>query len=266
MLYELGDHQFEIKKPSKKIPAGTRWIIFKNGELYAKQPTWAACIDIENTQGAMYVGHLNNHPYYVIECEDVHGLHQMDIRDVLNQSESAFLLVSRAKQLLDWRKNTKFCGACGKVNTVIEWEYATHCYDCNIRNYPKISPCMIVLVIKGDQILLAKNKNSKHNFYSTLAGFIEVGESVELAVKREVKEEVGIEVKNITYLNSQSWPFPNQLMLGFVAEYESGELVIDRHELLDAKWFDVDDLPIMPPAYTIARWLIDQFVQLKKRP
>ncbi|MCJ8314986.1 MAG: NAD(+) diphosphatase [Saccharospirillaceae bacterium] len=266
MLYEFGEHQFEIKPLQKKIPDETRWIVFYQGELFAKQPRWEASSSIKDSKNALYVGHLNGHPYYVVELKqnDSHP-QSIDMRDVLHQSESAFLMVSRAKQLLQWRKDTKFCGACGKKNTIIDWEYATHCYDCNVRNYPRISPCMIVLVIKGDQLLLAKNKNSKHNFYSTLAGFIEVGESAELAVKREVKEEVGLEVKNITYLNSQSWPFPNQLMLGFVAEYESGEIDIDKHELLDAKWFNTNNLPVMPPAYTIARWLIDQFVKLKEK-
>ncbi|BCE03015.1 NAD(+) diphosphatase [Marinicellulosiphila megalodicopiae] len=266
MLYEFGDHHFEIKKLSKRIPADARWIVFHKDELHAKHPNWEACLKVDHPKDPLYVGHLNGHPYFVIELEDNQTHPELiDIRDVLSESESAFLLVSRAKQLLQWRKQTKFCGGCGKLNTVIDWEFATHCFDCNIRNYPRINPCMIVLIIKGDQILLARNKNNKHNFYSTLAGFIEVGESVELAVTREVKEEVGLEVKNIAYLNSQSWPFPSQLMLGFVAEYKSGEIDIDKHELLDAKWFGLDNLPKMPPSYTIARWLINQFINLKNK-
>ena len=266
MLYEFGEHQFEIQKVQKHIPDDARWIVFHQGELCSKTSRWEACLNIDDKKNAIYVGHLNGHAYFVVELA-INTTHPqiIDIREVLSQSESAFLLISRAKQLLQWRKSTKYCGACGKLNTVIDWEYATHCYDCNIRNYPRINPCMIVLIVKGDQLLLAKNKNSKHGFYSTLAGFIEVGESVELAVKREVKEEVGLEIKNITYLNSQSWPFPNQLMLGFIAEYESGEIEIDKHELVDAKWFDIDDLPTMPPFYTIARWLIDQFIMLKQK-
>ena len=127
--------------------------------------------------------------------------------------------------------------------------------------YPKISPCIITLVTRGDEVLLARNKFFPENWYSTLAGFIEAGETAEEALRREVMEEVNVSVKNITYFGSQPWPFPSQLMLGYFCEYESGEIKIEEAELEDAKWFKIDDLPNVPPKLSISGQLISSYLE-----
>ena len=134
------------------------------------------------------------------------------------------------------------------------------CDACESQHYPRLSPSMIVLVTRGDEILLARSPRFVAGVYSTLAGFVEPGESVEHCVAREVREEVGLEVRNLQYLGSQGWPFPHSLMLGFHAEYAGGEIVMQADEIEDARWFRVDDLPPLPAPRSIARYLIDLYV------
>ena len=134
------------------------------------------------------------------------------------------------------------------------------CPSCGLAVYPRISPAIITLVRKGDLALLASNAKFPGAFYSTLAGFAEIGESLEETLVREVREEVGIVVKDVRYFGSQPWPFPNSLMIAFTAEWESGEIAIDPSELSDAKWFRADELPMIPPPVSIARRLIDAWV------
>lgn len=127
--------------------------------------------------------------------------------------------------------------------------------------YPRLSPSIIVLITRGEEVLLAKNANTRGNFYSTLAGFVEPGESLEQTVHREVFEEVGLKVKNLQYFNSQSWPFPNSLMLGFHAEYDSGEINIQEEEIADAQWFHYTEMPNRPAMVSISGWLIDEHIK-----
>ena len=126
--------------------------------------------------------------------------------------------------------------------------------------YPRISPCIIVLVTKGDKLLLARNTNFPRSMFSTLAGFIEVGESVEEAIEREVREEVGVCITDISYFGSQPWPFPSQLMLGFYAHYLSGDIICNPNEIEEAHWFSKNELPLTPPISSIAGRLINTFV------
>ena len=134
------------------------------------------------------------------------------------------------------------------------------CDSCESQHYPRLAPSMIVLVTRGDEILLARSPRFVIGVYSTLAGFVEPGESVEHCVAREVREEVGLEVKNLHYIGSQGWPFPHSLMLGFHAEYAGGDIVMQEDEIEDARWFRVDDLPPLPASRSIARHLIDLYV------
>ena len=135
-----------------------------------------------------------------------------------------------------------------------------HCQACDLRSYPRISPSMIVLVTRGDEILLARSPRFVTGVYSTLAGFAEPGESAEDCLVREVREEVALEVQNIQYVGSQCWPFPHSMMLGFHAEYAGGEIVMQPDEIEDARWFRVDALPPLPAGRSIARYLIDLYV------
>jgi NAD+ diphosphatase len=166
-------------------------------------------------------------------------------------------LAGRSLQLLEWDRTHRFCGACAALTVRETSERARRCPSCGLSAYPRISPAMMCLVTRGKQILLARNVNFPPNRYSALAGFVEAGESVEDAIHREVEEEVGIRVKDIRYFASQSWPFPNSLMIAYTAEYDSGELKPNGVEIAEADWFDRNNLPQLPPKVSIARALID---------
>jgi NAD+ diphosphatase len=171
-----------------------------------------------------------------------------------------FYLAGRAQQLADWERDHRFCGRCGTNMENHSVDRAKQCPGCGLINYPRLSPSIIVLIRKGEEMLLARNANWPRGMYSTLAGFVEPGESIEQTVHREVLEEVGLRVKNVRYLGSQSWPFPNSLMLGFHADYAGGDIVCQEGEIADAKWFHYSDLPGVPPGTAISRWLIDHFI------
>lgn len=175
--------------------------------------------------------------------------------------DALFALAGRAQQLLAWERENAFCGRCGGAMGGHNHERARTCEPCNTLVYPRIAPCIIVLVSRGEELLLARNANFPIEMFSTLAGFIEAGESVEECLVREVKEEVGVDVENIRYFSSQSWPFPNQLMLGFFAEYSGGDIVCEYEEIAEAHWFRPDSLPTIPPVHSISGQLIRHHVE-----
>lgn len=178
---------------------------------------------------------------------------------VLN--DTALSIAMRAVQVVEWDRTHQFCGACGSPTTASGSERAKHCKPCGLTMYPRMSPAMMVLITRGRQLLLGRGVNFPPGRYSALAGFLEAGETIEQAVHREVMEEVGVRVQNLEYFHSQSWPFPNSLMIAFRAEYRDGELDFDPDELADAQWFDIDDLPALPPRLSIARALLDETIQ-----
>lgn len=169
----------------------------------------------------------------------------------------AFALVGRAMQLLDWQKNHQYCGKCGKPTTKKKGELAMSCSACDLLFYPRIAPAVMVLVLRGDEVLLARSPHFTLGVFSALAGFVEAGETLEECAVREVREEVGIEITNLRYFRSQSWPFPNSLMVAFTADYVSGIITPDRSEIEAASWFLRTDLPPLPNPMSIARQLID---------
>ncbi len=212
---------------------------------------------------SIYLGELDGRACFAVEvkCDGVPGFATCSLRALLGQVEQqVFYLAGRAFQLIEWARNHRFCGACGTETHQHEDDRARVCPNCGHIAYPRLSPSMIVLVWRGDEILLARNAAWPSGFFSTLAGFVEPGESLEQTVHREVKEEVGLKVTNLEYKGSQSWPFPNALMLGFHAEYESGEIVCQDEEIAEAHWYKWDSLPSIPPGWAISRWLIDEFV------
>ncbi|MFC6672418.1 NAD(+) diphosphatase [Marinobacterium aestuariivivens] len=192
-------------------------------------------------------------------AEPAAGLNSAQLRGLLASaaSELDYARLSRAAQLAVWHEQHRFCGRCGGPLQQHGQDLAKHCEPCGLSQYPRISPCIIVLVYRGDRCLLAHAPHYPAGRYSTLAGFIEAGESAEAAVAREIREEVGIEVQNIRYYKSQSWPFPHALMLGFFAEYRAGDLVPDGVEILDARWFGRDEMPDLPPSFAISSHLIE---------
>lgn len=187
------------------------------------------------------------------------------IRQIYDRIEEEwFHLAGRASHILHWSRNNLYCSRCGKPMENSTKERAKKCTGCGLTVYQRISPAIIVAVIKEGKILLARAKRYGATFYSVLAGFVEPGESLEDCVHREIKEEVGIEVKNIRYFGSQPWPFPDSLMIGFTAEHCSGEITIDDKEIVEAGWFKVDNLPNIPGKISIARQLIDWYCEKYK--
>ncbi len=187
------------------------------------------------------------------------------LRELLGQFEPQLAqLLNRAVQLSGWYWNHRYCSRCGTPITKHAEDLSTCCDCCDYRQYPRVSPCIIVLVTRqsssGEQCLLAHAAHFASERYSTLAGFIEAGETAEQAVAREVREEVGIEIRNVRYWKSQSWPFPHSLMLAFYADYAGGDLVPDGQEILKAQWFGIDELPELPSKIGISHDLIEGFV------
>jgi len=179
------------------------------------------------------------------------------LRDCLHFESELFLLISKAVQYGHMSQTMRFCSQCGGRNHLNHNQLAMQCGDCRTLHYPRIFPCIIVAVRNRHQILLAQHPRHKSGMYTVIAGFLEVGETLEQCVAREVKEETGVDVKNIRYFGSQPWAFPSSMMMGFLADYDSGDLKPDYTELSDAQWFDLNALPEVAPHGTIARELIE---------
>ncbi|APZ03703.1 NADH pyrophosphatase [Kosakonia cowanii] len=184
------------------------------------------------------------------------------VRLLIDQDTVLFQLAGRGVQLAEFYRSHQFCGYCGHTMHPSKTEWAMLCDQCRERYYPQIAPCIIVAIRRDDSLLLAQHTRHRNGVYTVLAGFVEVGETLEQAVAREVMEESGIKIKNLRYVTSQPWPFPQSLMTAFMAEYESGEIVIDTKELIDAGWYRYDDLPLLPPPGTVARRLIEDTVAM----
>ncbi|WIG94536.1 NAD(+) diphosphatase [Myxococcus sp. SDU36] len=180
--------------------------------------------------------------------------------------DARFAVAGRALAIVEWDLTHRFCGRCGQPTLLVAGERARRCPVDKTPFYPRIAPAIIVLITRGDTMLLAQNAQFPEPMFSTLAGFVEPGESLEECVAREVKEEVGIDVKNVRYFGSQPWPFGRSLMVGFTAEHAGGEITVDRKEISEAHWFSTDNLPRIPPKLSIARQLIDAFVERVKGP
>lgn len=172
--------------------------------------------------------------------------------------DSRLSLAGRAVQMLDWELCHAFCGRCGAQTDLVQGEHCRRCKRCGLTAFPRIEPAVIVAITRPPgEILLARSSRLPAGMHSVLAGFVEPGETLEQCAEREVFEESGIRIKNLQYVASQPWPFPRSLMLGFVAEYASGELKVDQQELESAAWFRFDQLPQLPSQISIARALIE---------
>ena len=170
-----------------------------------------------------------------------------------------YLKAGKCEEILYWDSNTRYCGVCGN-KLHMHTDISKKCDNCGKEIWPQLSTAIIVLVHKGDEILLVHARNFRGDYYGLVAGFVETGETLEQAVVREVREETGIEIKNIKYFASQPWPYPCGLMVGFYAEYESGDIVLQDEELSAGGWFDIHRLPAIPDKLSIARRLIDNWL------
>lgn len=174
--------------------------------------------------------------------------------------ERRWALAGRAVQLVEWDRTHRFCGRCATQTEIAPGERARRCPKCGLLAFPRLAPAVITLVTRGNEALLAQGANFGVPMYSCIAGFVEPGETLEEAVVREIREEVGVEVTDVGYQASQPWPFPHSLMIGFRARWTEGDIRIDGVEIADAAWFRADELPMIPPGVSIARGLIDSWV------
>ena len=199
------------------------------------------------------------------EHEIPSGMTSQGLRELHAQiGDLLFAIAGQAVQIVNWDRTHQYCGQCGTPTATMSYERAKKCPTCGLTNYPRLSPAIIISVIRQmdgeNRILLARNHRFPPDRYSVVAGFVEPGESLEATARREVQEETGIRIRNVRYFGSQPWPFPNSLMIGFTAEYDSGDIQVEEAEIADAQWFPVDDLPHLPPKISIARKLIDAFI------
>lgn len=214
---------------------------------------------------SIVLGHRNGIRYLGVDLPESTASRfsgeRVSLRELLRLEGRGILDVAGlAQQLLAWLSEHRFCGRCGKPLHAHPKERALWCIACQHTLYPRINPCVIVLVCRGNQVLLARHRRAQADIFSCLAGFVEPGETPEQTVHREVHEEVGIRVTNLRYVKSQSWPFPSQLMLGFFADYLDGEVRVDGHEIEAADWFDVRALPRVPSAaVSVAGELIELY-------
>jgi NAD+ diphosphatase len=209
-----------------------------------------------------FMGMYRDTPCFAVEVARDEEHQFAGLRSIFGKTTNLMLaMAGRAQQICEWYRSHRYCGKCGGRAVQQSNDRAMLCQQCGIYSYPRLSPSIIVLVHRGDEVLLARNHRFPEGMYSTLAGFVEPGESIEETLVREVQEEVGVKVHNLEYLGSQPWPFPNSLMLGFHAEYESGDILIQEDEIADARWFPVNNLPAIPGGIAISRWLIDDYLR-----
>jgi len=248
------------------------YFIFCNDELLVKSENNIVTIpsikeltnlDLNNVQ---YIGALNDENFFCAEMSEgaiTPSLMYFSNLKALahNLSEKMFWIGGRAIQIVNWNNNHLYCGKCGTLTHNVDGERAKKCPKCGLSNYPRISPAIIVAVINEGKLLLAHNTQFPKDLYSVVSGFVEVGETFEECVVREVQEETGIKVKNIEYFGNQPWPFPNSIMIGFTAEYESGEIQVDEVEISHANWYSPTELPVTPTGISIAKKLINWFIE-----
>jgi NAD+ diphosphatase len=262
-----------VTPPDSQI-SDALWFVYSGYRLFVKASENNASIPTtENIEmlgvdiaRLLYLGSYQGRPCYAAEGklpgEIAPDFAFQDLRSLFNRLEDIFYEIALlGVHLIEWDKNCQFCSRCrGELKPRSDMR-AKECTECGRLEFPRISPAIIVLVEKGDTLLLAHSPRFAGEFFSVLAGFVEPGESLEEAVRREVGEETGISVKDIAYFGSQPWPFPDSLMIGFTAQYESGEIRIDGEEITEAGWYRPDNLPKIPGKLSIARQLIDWFVE-----
>jgi NAD+ diphosphatase len=248
------------------------WFIFKGHRMLVRTAGDALSVPLLTvpaesglpTARHHYIGTLDGCDCFSAELQDTCDIPEGTIFQGLwklygHLEESLYRVAVRAVQIADWDRTHQFCGRCGEETTNREDIRAKECPKCGFIMFPRISPSVIVLVEHEDMVLLARARRFEGNLYSVLAGFVEPGETLEEAVQREIKEEVGIDVKDMRYFGSQPWPFPDSLMIAFTASYAGGEIKVDGEEIASAGWFKAGNLPEIPGNISIARRLIDWF-------
>ena len=256
--------------PPEEPPERSLWFVFRGSELLVSAiPAPAAIPHCNNPKdlGMMplrtqYLGVLGKEHCYsaeaAAEAQAPQGWSWQGLRGLFGTLDDAqFALAGRAVQIVEWDRTHQYCGACGEVTVARKNERSRECPRCRLVAYPRLAPAVMGLVRRERSLLLARSPRFPEGMYSALAGFVEPGETLEQCLEREVYEETGIRVRDARYFASQPWPFPNSLMIAFFADYVAGEIRADGVEIVDAQWFDVEDLPRLPAKISVARRLID---------
>ena len=256
--------------PPQAQEAPALWFAFQGSQIAvltaADQPAVPCCISLEEhgfvAQRRLYLGLYRGQHCYAAEIPESQPLPEgwrlLGLRDLFGVVEETLAALSgRAYQFIDWERDHQYCSRCGTPMRPREHERARVCPACRFTSYPPVSPAIMTLVTRGRELLLARKPAWPAGRFSALAGFVEPGEMLEDTVRRETREEVGVEVRDIRYFGSQPWPFPHSLMIAFTAEYAGGEVRPDGDEIEEAQWFDAAQLPKLPASISISRRLID---------
>jgi len=268
----IGASFLPAKKGTKPPERRGHWLIVQDQKLIVQAdgegfrfPTGARPAGIDGTSAPFWLGTLGQTECWVVSLPRDAVVPDGYLRETLvpmagtRLPDDMLSLGGMAMQALWWETTSGFCPRCGDRTERLEGEWGKRCPSCKYEHYPHLHPAIIVIVRDGDRVLLARKAGWASNRYALVAGFVDNGESLESTVAREVKEEVGVDVKDIRYVGSQNWPFPSQLMVGFVATYAGGEIKVDPEELEDARWFPCSDLPGLPSRHSISRFLIDNY-------
>lgn len=260
--------------PTEPVTADALWFVFRDNQILIRASDARAHVPVCADPGDLglatvrrqYLGLLAGRHCFSAEvaasAPEPHGLSWSGLRGVFGLlDDGEFALAGRAIQIMDWDRSHQYCGRCGSPTEASTTERARVCPSCGQLHYPRIAPVVMALVRDGDRVLLARSSRFPRGMHSALAGFVEVGESLEQSLAREVREEVGVEIAGPRYFSSQSWPFPHSLMIAFTCDYAGGEIRVDPTEIETAGWFDVDNLPDLPNPISIARKLIDATVR-----
>ncbi len=260
-------------EPEQPLSVRKRWILVQNSSVFfLNDPTSGTVLMQDPLPSGLtcgepvYLGTKDDLFYYAAEvppgATPPEGWQSSPVRELSGKaSDSDMTIASYAVRILDFDRSTAYCGRCGAQTRPLTTERARICTVCSRITYPRISPAIIVLIKKGEEVLLARSPNSPPGFFSVIAGFNEPGENLEQTVHREVGEEVGIAVQNLRYFGSEPWPFPDSLMIGFVADHAGGEIRIDNQEIEAAGWFTRDSMPPFPSRTSITRSLIEAWIR-----
>ena len=246
------------------------WVIYQNDCLLLLKENNQFLSSIESIlvdfENSYKINEINSCEYYCTElAQDIalpSTIHALPLKTALALlSDTDYGIAVKAYSVIQWEKNHQFCGCCGSRTLSQMNRFERSCSACKLSFFPRISPSIIVLIKKGDRLLMARGPHHPSGVYGLIAGFVEVGETLEAAVHREVMEEVGLKIKNLVYAGSQPWPFPHSLMMAFTADYESGDITINKDEIEQAGWYRYDQLPGLPSTkISIASKLIDDFI------
>ncbi len=266
----MNDSYVPLITPPAHLDEPVLWFAFRKTEMLvvsgAEAPAMPCCVDLTEhgvtVERSQYLGLYNGKHCYAVTVNEAQALPEgwaaLGLRDLFGLVESTLAALSgRAYQILEWDRNHQFCSRCGARTELRGDERSRTCPACKYTTYPPVTPAIMILITHGRKLLLARKAAFPQGRFSALAGFVEPGEMLEDTVIRETREEVGVEIRNIRYFGSQPWPFPHSLMVAFTAEYAGGELRPDGVEIEEARWFELEELPKLPPSISISRRMID---------